>query len=201
MTADDLDAIPWGPPAGDRLPLARAKAHRHNWGQGYRELEIPVVDGMATLPNGYTVKSQAQTVIVPEPIRVLVCSGCGLTRADYEARQRAGRNNRKRGQHYEHEWAARLAMRQTGGLGKEDDAMNEVFVGQAKSMGTARFPGWMAVELDKLRARWADRVPILGILEAAGSGRKGRRLIVVDEADWIALHVGDKAEKVIGWIK
>jgi len=140
----------------------------------------------------------AESYAQPE---VEVCLQCGLTRADFEARQRRARNNVKRGKHYEHGWAERLGMRQTGGLNKEDDALNELFVGQAKSMASARFPGWMATELDKLRARWADRIPILGILEAAGQGKKGRRLIVVDEQDWIALHVGDKAEKVIGWIK
>jgi len=129
------------------------------------------------------------------------CVGCGLSKEEYEARQSRGRRNVKRGKHYEHGWAERLGMRQTGGLNKEDDALNELFVGQAKSMASTRFPGWMANELDKLRARWADRIPILGILEAAGQGKKGRRLIVVDEQDWIALHVGDKAEKVIGWIK
>jgi hypothetical protein len=129
------------------------------------------------------------------------CRGCGIQQEAYWARQRRARNNVKRGKHYEHGWAERLGMRQTGGLNKEDDALNEMFVGQAKSMASARFPGWMALELDKLRARWADRIPILGVLEAAGQGKKGRRLIVVDEQDWIALHVGNKAEKVIGWIK
>jgi hypothetical protein len=128
---------------------------------------------------------------------------CGLSREEYEARQRKGRNNVKRGKQAEHDWAGRLNMRQTGGLNKEDDALNEVFVGQAKSMATARFPGWMSRELDTLRARWADRIPILGILESPGSARdhKPRRLIVMDEQDWIDLHVGDATEEVVGWIR
>ena len=105
---------------------------------------------------------------------------------------RRSRNNRKRGQSYEREWARRLGLRHTGGLNKEDDALNEMFVGQAKSLKTARYPGWLALELDKLRARWPDRTPILGLLEALGTirDRKPRRLIVIDEADWIALHGG-----------
>lgn len=109
---------------------------------------------------------------------------------------RRGRNNRKRGQHYEREWARRLGLRHTGGLNKEDDAISPMFVGQAKSLSTARFPGWMALELDKLRNRWADRTPILGLLEAAGTirDRKPRRLIVIDEADWLALHGGGEEE-------
>lgn len=117
-----------------------------------------------------------------------VCLGCGLLSTDYQAQQKRGRNNVKRGKSYEHHWASRLGMRQTGGLGKEDDALSPMFVGQAKSMATARFPGWMSAELDKLRARWADRIPILGILEAPGVGHTPRRLIVIDEADWVALH-------------
>lgn len=115
------------------------------------------------------------------------CS-CGR-RQDPDATKRA-RNNGKRGKHQEREWSRRLGMRQTGGLGKEDDALNDMFVGQAKSMHTVRFPGWMSLELDKLRARWLDRIPILGILETPGAGKRPRRLIVIDEADWIALHVG-----------
>jgi hypothetical protein len=120
---------------------------------------------------------------------VHVCQLCGKIR---DESSRRGRNNAKRGKLYEREWCRRLGLRQTGGLNKEDDGLNDVFVGQAKSMASARFPSWMSRELDILRARWPDRIPILGILEAPGAARdhKPKRLIVIDEQDWRDLHVG-----------
>jgi hypothetical protein len=119
-----------------------------------------------------------------------ICRVCGRVKDPTTSRR--GRNNAKRGKLYEREWCRRLGLRQTGGLNKEDDGLNDVFVGQAKSMASARFPSWMSRALDILRARWPDRIPILGILEAPGAARdhKPKRLIVIDEQDWRDLHVG-----------
>lgn len=50
---------------------------------------------------------------------------------------------------------------------------------------TAR--GWFR-ELDALRAARTDREPVLVVAEAPGPGRRARRLYVVDETTWLALH-------------
>lgn len=153
------------PPEDPTRPERKPRAHRHEW-----------------------VRYHAGDEVVE-----MRCLRCNVL-AD-PARLRRGRTSRARGQYHEREWARRLGMRHTGNAHGPDDAMsdqgpaaNAVFVGQAKSMVTARFPGWMANELDKLRG--SGRIPILGILESSGTirSRPPRRLIVIDEADWIALH-------------
>ena len=64
-----------------------------------------------------------------------------------------------------------------------------MFVGQAKSLSTARFPSWLSTELAKL-PRSERRIPVLGILEAPGTLRdhRPRRLVVMEESDFIALY-------------
>jgi hypothetical protein len=120
---------------------------------------------------------------------VKACPQCGALQN--AALSRRSKNNRSRGNAQEREWAKRLGLRRTGQYGGPDDATNGLFVGQAKSMATARFPGWMSDELAKL-PRTDGRVPILGILETPGPGRRPRRLVVVEESDWIALHGGEE---------
>ena len=107
------------------------------------------------------------------------------------SRVRRGRNNRARGNAQEREWCKRLGFRRVGHYGGPEDgiAVNGMFIGQAKSRATSRFPGWLSDELAKL-PRSEGRIPILGILEAPGAARdhRPRRLVVMDEADFIALH-------------
>lgn len=160
----DLDDLPFGEPSTPPnlgAPPPR-RCTRHSW---VRE----------TFPDGTVVTS---------------CWRCPAIKD--EARSRRGRNVRLRGNHQEREWAKRLGFKRTGHYGGVDDAIEEngLFVGQAKSLATARFPGWMTTELEKLRAAKPSHVPVLGILETPGPGHRPRRLVVVDEADWIALHVG-----------
>lgn len=123
------------------------------------------------------------------------CS-CGHVRDD--AASRRGRLNRQRGNAQERDWCHRLAMKRVGHYGGPEDgiATNGMFVGQAKSFATGRFPTWMANELAKL-PRSEGRIPILGILETPGPARdhRPRRLVVMDEADFIALHVGAGGER------
>ena len=113
------------------------------------------------------------------------CIRCGK---EYNAvSSRRGRTNRQRGNAQEREWCKRLGLTRVGHHGGIEDGRNEMFVGQSKSLATGRFPRWMSDELDKL-PRDQARIPILGVLETPGIGHKPRRLVVLDEADWIALH-------------
>ncbi len=111
------------------------------------------------------------------------------------ARSRRGRTNRNRGNAIEREWCHRMGFRRVGHYGEAADGIADdgMFAGQCKSLATSRFPGWMSDELDKLRAAKPERTPVLGVIEAPGPGRRARRLVVVDEADWIGLHVGERA--------
>ena len=61
--------------------MRAASDHDHLWGAGYREDRVPVIDGVATLADGYTVRSDRDVVIVPTPVPGLfVCGVCGLAR-------------------------------------------------------------------------------------------------------------------------
>jgi hypothetical protein len=107
-------------------------------------------------------------------------------------RSRRGKNARKRGLAIQHDFARDLGLENLQGNGpidaRTDDLYaSEAFVAQIKS--GLRFPGWMANELAKL-PRSGGRIPILGIAETPGPGRKRRRIVVVDADDWIGLHGG-----------
>ena len=54
--------------------------HEHKWGRGYREVDVPVIDGVATMPDGSTIESTANIVRYPEPIDDFVCGVCGAMR-------------------------------------------------------------------------------------------------------------------------
>ena len=54
--------------------------HEHKWGRGYREVDVPVIDGVATMPDGRTIQSTANIIRYPEPIDDFVCGVCGATR-------------------------------------------------------------------------------------------------------------------------
>lgn len=115
------------------------------------------------------------------------CSSCGHTFDPY--RQLMGRRNRQRGNAKERASAKRNGTERTGMYGGKDDyRVRGLFAFQNKSMATARFPGWMARELDAVRAAWPDLEPVLHVEESPGPGRRPRRLYVVDEKTWLALH-------------
>lgn len=117
---------------------------------------------------------------------VEVCAACWRTR-DAEA-SRKGRNNRARGNAIERDWCHRLGLRLTGKYGDAADGDSTILIGQCKSLATGRFPGWMADELAKLAALRTGKAAILGVVEAPGPGRKARRLVVLEESDWLDLH-------------
>lgn len=113
------------------------------------------------------------------------CARCPAVRD--EARSKAGRRARQRGNRYELQVARSAGGVKVGHHGGPEDVLVGMFVVQTKYFAPGRFPGWMADELAKL-PRTLGRVPLLIVGEAAGRGRKGRALAIVDLADWIGLH-------------
>lgn len=106
---------------------------------------------------------------------------------------RRGMNARKRGLSLQLEHARRLGLTNLQGNGAADaksEAVygNAAFVAQMKS--GERFPGWMQRELDYL-PRTGGRTPLLVVIETPGPGRKARALVVMDEHDFMQLHVGE----------
>lgn len=117
---------------------------------------------------------------------------CGACLHPFDpARQRAGRNARYRGKRIERR-EMRAAGSHTGNANKADDGLSVdgMFAYQAKSRATSLFPGWQALELDKLRVAHQGKVPVLVVIEAPGPGRKPRKLAVVEWQDWLDLHRG-----------
>jgi len=167
MTDNDLT---WSQPVDDptRPERPARTCRRHEWAW----IERTVLDVTDAGP-------------VYDPNAQQRCHRCG--RIKDEAVSRRGRTNRQRGNAQEREWCKRLGLTRVGHHGGIEDGRNEMFVGQSKSLATGRFPRWMSDELDKL-PRDQARIPILGVLETPGIGHKPRRLVVLDEADWIALH-------------
>lgn len=119
------------------------------------------------------------------------CRGCGHSVSRLAVRK--GKNARKRGLSLQREAARDLGLSNLQGNGAADahsETMfgNAAFVAQMKSGGL--FPGWMVRELDYL-PRGQGRTPILVVIETPGPGRKARRLVVMDFADFRDLHVGE----------
>jgi len=166
----ELNDLEWSTPLDDPTRPERPvrTCRRHKWDA---TIEVPEFDDEGFASGGFT--------------SLWGCSRCG--RIKDEAVSRRGRTNRQRGNAQEREWCKRLGLTRVGHHGGIEDGRNEMFVGQSKSLATGRFPRWMSDELDKL-PRDQARIPILGVLETPGIGHKPRRLVVLDEADWIALH-------------
>jgi hypothetical protein len=113
------------------------------------------------------------------------CQDCGLSKDDFEARQRRGRNNRKRGQAIQRERIVGLGGRNLAGNNPNLDGIHALFAFEAKS-GAAfpeRFWKWL-----KGIPHDADQVPVLIVSDAPGPGRKARTVVVIDYADWKDLH-------------
>lgn len=162
---ESVEEIPWGPSPGDRLPLARARRHAHRW--------VPIH------PANPTELGLAWDGTVD------VCI-CGLTRADYEARQRRGRNNRKRGNKIQRERIVALGGRNLAGNNPNLDGIGELFAYESKSRRSFPETLW----------RWVKGIPhtssqtqVLIITEAGGKpGVRARSLVVINYEDWRALH-------------
>jgi hypothetical protein len=127
-------------------------------------------------------------VIGPDNPAIAGCLGCGLTRADYEVRQRRGKTNRSRGNSIERQVAKDLGLTRVGHFGGAEDAgrHDEPFVASVKS-GSGYFSERYWDQLKRLPAN-ALQTPILVVTDAPGPGHKRRAYVVVGIDDWIALH-------------
>ena len=166
----DLSTLPW---TGADSPATvnvttRRKCRRHEWEGAYTYSDGRVID-------------------VENPR----CLRCGAIKNP--AVSRTNRGNHPRGNAKERAWCRRLAFDHVGQFKGIADGQDAMFIGQLKTRATGSFPGWMTDELDKLAKLGTGKTPILGVVESPGPGRRERRLVVVDEADWIALHVGEKS--------
>jgi hypothetical protein len=125
----------------------------------------------------------------PDPDYVWKCDGCGLTRADFEARQRRGRSSLRAGKDAERAIAKSYGGRRTGQYGGPDDVVvGELFVVQSKA-GRGWFREAVWDELRKLSG--SQRIPTLIVSDRPGPGRKTRRYVIRTLEDDIALH-GEK---------
>lgn len=170
---DDLDALLPPPQVESAVTLVPSKVrrHRHRWRQSSSVFDVASMKA----PGDW------------------VCAVCGVP--EDPARSRRGRTNRSRGNAQEREWCKRLGLRRVGHFNGPEDGIGTdgLFVGQAKSLSTARFPSWLSTELAKL-PRTEGRIPILGLLETPGAARdhRPRRLVVMTEEDFVSLHVGEQ---------
>jgi hypothetical protein len=113
-------------------------------------------------------------------------AGCGLTRADFEARQKRGRSSLRAGKDAERAIAKVYGGRRTGQYGGPDDVVvGELFVVQSKA-GRGWFREAVWDELRKLSG--SQRVPTLIISDRPGPGRKTRRYVIRTLEDDVALH-------------
>ena len=117
--------------------------------------------------------------------RYNIC-GCGITRADYEARQRRGRLNRTRGQRIQRERNQALGIRNLAGNNPSLDGVSAMFATESKSGGA--FPERLWRWLKGVKLITADQVAILIVTDTPGSARKARSIVVLDYADWKELH-------------
>lgn len=154
-------------PAGDLALLARArrpKRHTHVWDT------LTVFSGQ---PLG------------PESPALWSCR-CGLTRSEYEARQRRGRLARSRGIKIQRQRNQGLGMRNLSGNNPNLDGMSELFASESKSGGAFSERYWRWLKGVKLIT--SQQVPILIVTDTPGAGRKARAVVVIDYDDWKKLH-------------
>lgn len=119
---------------------------------------------------------------------VWACRRCGKVRDETAVRR--GRNNRSRGNAIERAVGKELGLRRVGQYGGPDDLAGALFAAQVKSGGafSERYWSWLkAVPVS------AGQTPILVVTDAPGPGHKRRALVVLELADWRALHGDDAA--------
>ena len=148
----------------------RPKAHAHWW-----------ISKQFFTSESYGHGVGGGTVTVTE-----VCDLCGITRADYEARQRRGRLNRTRGNRIQRERNQALGIRNLAGNTPSLDGVSALFATESKSGGA--FPERLWRWLKGVKLITADQVAILIVTDAPGSARKARSIVVVDYEDWRSLH-------------
>lgn len=112
--------------------------------------------------------------------------GCGITRADYEARQKRGRTSRARGLRIQRERNRGLGIRNLAGNNPNLDGASELFATEQKSGGAFSERYWRWLKGVKLIT--SQQVPILIVTDTPGAGRRARSIVIVDYDDWKELH-------------
>lgn len=114
------------------------------------------------------------------------CVGCGLSKEEYESRQKRGRSSLRAGKDAERAIAKVYGGRRTGQYGGPDDVVvGDLFIVQSKA-GRGWFREAVWDELRKLSG--SQRVPTLIISDRPGPGRKTRRYVIRTLEDDVALH-------------
>jgi hypothetical protein len=111
------------------------------------------------------------------------CIVCHLAEADFEARQKRGRNNRSRGNRSELDVARTYGGEKVGPLGLPEDIRGKLWRTQVKVSQREAPPMWRA-EFAKLAGQRDGRTPRL-ILRFARQGVKSEDYIVVRGSDWL----------------
>jgi hypothetical protein len=102
-----------------------------------------------------------------------------------EARSRAGRNSRARGNRRELEVARALGGEKVGQFGGPEDVRLPLLNIQSKVRRA--FPYWMTDELAKL-PRTVGRLPALVVTDSPGPGTRRRSIVVLALEDFVELH-------------
>jgi hypothetical protein len=162
------------------------KKHRHVWGQEYEDVPVKVFGGVARLPDGQRVESDAEVVYVPTLTGRIACERCG--RPWVAAVVKRGRNNRSRGNAIEREIAHKLGLKRVGQYGGAEDAggADDAFLASVKS-GNGYFSERYWAQLKRLPVR-GQQTAILVVTDAPGPGHPRRAYVVVELSEWIALH-------------
>lgn len=115
-----------------------------------------------------------------------VCDLCGITRAEYEARQKRGRLANSRGRKIQRQRNQALGIRNLAGNNPSLDGVSAMFATESKSGGA--FPERLWRWLKGVKLITADQVAILIVTDTPGSARKARSIVVLDYDDWKELH-------------
>jgi hypothetical protein len=195
-TAAVLDAS-WAPPAEPDdsaehrvvvLEREPRKCRRHVWGRGYSEQELPVVDGIATLPDGSTIRSDSQVVLLPTPIDKFICRRCGAVRDPIRAKR--GKSSRRLGHDGERRSEKRYGWRKVGEYGGITDLEGTLAIVQQKTSRRAAPVAWKSI-FAALEARSGGRVPLI-LLSFVKAGVPSEDFVIVRGKDWLALHGTDE---------
>jgi hypothetical protein len=162
------------------------RRHRHIWIPFYSTQDVPVVDGIATLPDGRTVASTAQVVRYPY-ISGSRCLRCDKVRD--ETRARRGKSARRLGGDQERAFEREHGPTKIGERGDPVDHIGRLGKYQVKST-RGEIPARLR-RIARMDGLYGDRTPIL-VERFVHAGRKTETFLTVRLADWQAIHGRDE---------
>jgi len=114
---------------------------------------------------------------------------CGLTRADYELRQRAGKRARRLGVDQERAFEKEHGPRKIGEFGDPVDHIGTF--GKYQSKATRAAVPSMLRNIDRMDGYYLEKVPIL-VQRFVRHGVRTETFITLRLSDWQALHGRDE---------